>query len=367
VILRFKKIEDSESIFGIFETITELKEVDISDESVYINHSRAYVDGVGEFVLRKASTLFDDGSSIIEPAIGTGRWIKIAEANDDNLVKLVLETKNSTGGGVLERDIIVAGVTVGNFSSGDTLNKGTSITTILEDMLIKKIAATYAAPTGTLSSTESGDIEIGSTVSPSLSASFTQRDGGALTKYVLKRGTTTLVDNATIITHVDNNQSIGSTALSYQATFSYNDGSVKNNNVGEASPTGQIKAGSVTSNTISITGRRNAFYGIDGQITTSAQIRAYTGKVLNPVEGTTFTIEVPKDSVTFEFAYPATLRDVSKLMHDDSNFDIKSSSLLSKTTVNVEGANGFTAIAYKVYRLTPTQAWSTAQKYTITI
>jgi hypothetical protein len=366
VILRFKKIEDSDSIFGIFNTITELKELDITDESVYINHSRAYVEGVGEFVLRKSSTLLDDELSVIEPITGTGRWIKIAEANDDNLVKLVLESKNPTGG-VLERDITVAGVTVGNFSSGDTLNKGTSITTILEDMLIKKIAATYAAPTGTLSSTESGDVEIGSIVSPSLSASFTQRDGGTLTKYVLKRGTTTLVDNATIITHIDNNQSIGSTVLSYQATFSYNDGSVKNNNVGEASPTGQIKAGSVTSNTISITGRRNAFYGINGQITTSAQIRTYTGKVLNPVEGTTFTIEVPKDSVTFEFAYPATLRDISKLMHVDSNFDIKSSSLLSKTTVNVEGANGFTAIAYKVYRFTPTQAWTTAQKYTITI
>ena len=65
-------------------------------------------------------------------------------------------------------------------------------------------------------------------------------------------------------------------------------------------------------------------------------------------------------------AYPATLRDVTSILDVNGlNAEIKSG--FTKTEVQVEGANGFDAIAYKVYTMDYAKANDTANTYKVTI
>jgi hypothetical protein len=96
MVLRFKKMEDADAIYGSYADLAALKAVDTTP---ILNHSKAYVTTDGEFVFRKKSSLADDASTIIAPTTGGGRWIKIASASDNNLIKLVLEGGSGSGSG----------------------------------------------------------------------------------------------------------------------------------------------------------------------------------------------------------------------------------------------------------------------------
>ena len=66
------------------------------------------------------------------------------------------------------------------------------------------------------------------------------------------------------------------------------------------------------------------------------------------------------------FAYPATLRDVNSVQDvNGMNAEIKSA--FTKYTVDVEGANGYTAKSYKVYVMDMANANDTANTYKVTI
>jgi hypothetical protein len=82
MVIRFKKVEDSDELFGPFETLAELKALTGLE-----NHSKAYIEGVGEYLFRKSSKLHPDGVTIIAPDSGSGRWIKIAAASVNNATR----------------------------------------------------------------------------------------------------------------------------------------------------------------------------------------------------------------------------------------------------------------------------------------
>jgi hypothetical protein len=66
------------------------------------------------------------------------------------------------------------------------------------------------------------------------------------------------------------------------------------------------------------------------------------------------------------FAYPDTLRDVSTVKYVEvANSEVKD--VFTKTSVNVEGANTYTAIGYKVYRYVPNAPFPNAATYVVTI
>ena len=50
----------------------------------------------------------------------------------------------------VEEDITVAGVTVGNISSGDVVQKGRDLTEVLKQMLVKEIDVKAVAPSVTM-------------------------------------------------------------------------------------------------------------------------------------------------------------------------------------------------------------------------
>ena len=78
-----------------------------------------------------------------------------------------------------------------------------------------------------------------------------------------------------------------------------------------------------------------------------------SNSLLNPSNGSSFTINIPTGTTNVVFAYPSTLRDVTEVKYVEGlGSDVKNNFV--KTLVDVNGLNSYTAIEYKVYNFTPT-------------
>lgn len=149
-------------------------------------------------------------------------------------------------------------------------------------------------------------------------------------------------------------------------TTSYGDGAIPKTNLGNDYAAGQIKAGSKTASSAAVTGYRNEFYGT---LTTkpgtmaSADIRGLAGKQAQAAG--TISVSVPVGAMRVVIAVPDSKVVNSVLDVNGLNAQIFSS--FTKTTVQVEGANGYTAMAYNVYYLDYANANDTANTYTVTI
>lgn len=180
----------------------------------------------------------------------------------------------------------------------------------------------------------------------------------------MRRGSTVLSSSSALVNYEDIDISIEA-VTTYQSTATFAQGAVKNDSTGAPYPTGRIPVTTVTTNTITITPQRNLFYGVNVDVVTSGNIRGFGNTELNPVDGMVFNIHIPAGTNNVAFAYPASLGLVGRVLDNGSNLDIKSAFTLS--SVNVEGANGYTAIAYHVYNFAPVAAYSQEVTYTITI
>ena len=152
------------------------------------------------------------------------------------------------------------------------------------------------------------------------------------------------------------------------AVAEYEAGTIPVTNTGNKYTAGQISAGSKSKTSGATTGFRNSFYGtVDNKNTvTSSVIRGLTksGKAL--VNGDTFTVAVPEGALRVIIAYPATLKDVASIQDENSAyFNIADSFALQ--TVNVNGANDYTAKSYKVYTLDFASANEKANNFIVTI
>ena len=256
------------------------------------------------------------------------------------------------------KDYTLNGTDLGALKNGETIPEGTSIDELLNMITQKAISPTYTKPTVSLaksgSGSASGNYEAGTSITPILTATFNKNDAGNLTKLsILKGGSEVGSDASSPYTYTGEAVILGDETITFTAKAEYEDGPVKNNNLNQPDATGQIKAGSINSFVLSFVGQRNLFYGTGvSEIPelTSDFIRGLANKKLNPTQGYSFTINVATGQQYFVFAYPATLRDVSKVNYVEGN-DPNMATSLTKETVNVAdtrgGENGLKE--YKVY------------------
>ena len=146
-------------------------------------------------------------------------------------------------------------------------------------------------------------------------------------------------------------------------------GATPKTNVGNDYAAGAIQAGTKSKTSSAITGYRNSFYGtVTAKDTvTSAIVRGLAGKSGRALaNGATFNVSIPVGALRVIIAYPATLRDVTSIQDvNGMSAEIKPS--FTQQTVQVEGANGATAIDYKVYTLDFASANDTANTYKVTV
>lgn len=158
------------------------------------------------------------------------------------------------------------------------------------------------------------------------------------------------------------------TNYSITAEATHGEGIVPLTNTKAEYPEGKISAGAKSATSKAVTGFRAAFYGTvtNKDALTSSIIRSLTksGKIL--VNGSSFTLDVPIGAVRVIIAYPATLRDITSIK-DVNGLNAEISSGFTKTTLSVEGANGYTAASYKIYYMDFANANDKANKFTVAI
>ena len=324
---------------------------------------------IADLFLTSAS--YDSSSHILTLVVQGGDSVEV------NLEELIPTTSTfstvevGTGNGFEVN--LGAGVGLGGFAAGDEITEDMTLAEFAKKLLIKQVPPTYTQPTISISrsgGTANGNVEIGTNVNVSLSATYTQNDAGALTSIQFKKGSEN-VGEPSSTSPATYTESINSfdTSVSYTAVASYARGPVKNDNLGQPYPTGQIAAGSKTSSAISFTPYRKGFYGAvstkDATID-SAFVRSLASSTTSaPANGNTWTIQIPIGTLRVAFAYPATLRDVTKVTDAATQYDVKTAFTLS--TVSVEGANGYTGTNYKVYVTDFANPTTDANTYTVEI
>ena len=302
-----------------------------------------------------------------------------------NVIDFLMKTKNADGSYDILHPItktanvktseeipVMLADSIGSYSNGDVISAGTSIDSIVRKLVQVQVPPVYTAPTVSISvtsGTTGGSYEEGTTATPTLSASFIKNDAGALNNIVIKKNGTQIATSMTSpVTHSESIVISGTTKFS--ATATYIAGEIKKDNFGEDYATGAIAAGSKDSSEITYTGYRKYFWGADSVTTpaaSSANIRSLTNSSTSAASaGRTFTINVTRGQTRATFAYPANIRDVSSVKYVEMGND-ESKSLFKQTTVAVEGANGFTAIDYKVYTLIPAQPFPSNMTFDVTI
>lgn len=283
----------------------------------------------------------------------------------------------------LDMDITMAGnyTQVGNLTKTQNgtatfATKGKSIAAALTDIFSKRLQpGTPTAPAVTLTFGQAKAYEVGTTVSPSYSAtlsagSYTYGPATGITATSWEitdtagnTATTASGSFADVIVADDTNYKI-------TAKANYGEGAVAKDNLGsDSSPVVKIDAGSATKTSGAITGYRNTFYGTvtEKAEVTSTIIRGLSGKSGAAwANGKSFTVNIPVGAVRVIFAYPATLQDVSSVK-DVNGLNAEIKSAFTKSSVTVAGAGADAGIAYKVYVTDFAEPVAKANSYTVKI
>lgn len=266
-----------------------------------------------------------------------------------------------------------AGATLGGFKTGDKIAKDMTVETIVKKLLMKQVPPTYVQPSVAISNnagSSAGNYEIGSTLNVKLRATFTQHDAGQLTNIQFKKNSVNVgeASTSTPADYAEESLSLVS-ATTYSATATYAEGDIRNDNLGQAYPTGHIEAGSKdTSNYVFTPYRMGYFAGYTSDVAelTSAAIRNLQTKSNAAYRAGSFKITVKAGAKRVVIAAPATNTGVTKILNESAlNADVTST--FAKSTIDVEGANGHAAITYNVWTYIPLNAYSQDAVLSVTL
>lgn len=283
---------------------------------------------------------------------------------------------------ILQDDIVMAGnyTQVGNMTKSQNgtatfATKGKSVSDALTEIFSKRLQpGTPTAPAVTLTFGQVKAYEVGTTVSPTYSASLS---AGSYT-YGPATGITATSWEVTDTAGNSATTASGSFAdvvvadgTNYKITAkaTYGEGAVAKDNLGsDSSPVVKIAAGTATKTSGAITGYRNTFYGsvTEKAELTSTIIRGLTKSNKALTKGNSFTVSIPVGAKRVIFAYPATLRDVNSVK-DVNGLNAEIKSAFTKSTLTVAGAGADAGIEYKVYTTDFADPVAKANSYTVQI
>lgn len=273
-------------------------------------------------------------------------------------------------------------LSVPSSGSGTLAAAGKNVKDVFASILAKEKNPSATQPAVTATCEQLGAYEVGTSVTPSYSASLSAGSytygpatGIVATAWSVTNGTATKSEatgSFDALTVADN------TSYSITATATHGEGASPVTNLGNEYAAGKIAAGNKSGtayknasnrNVTKITGYRNSFYGTltakDGELN-SALVRGLGKSNKALAAGNSFSVSIPVGAIRVVFAYPATLRDVNSVQDvNGMNAEIKSA--FTKSVVSVEGANGYDAIDYKVYVMDMAKANDAANTYKVTI
>ena len=306
---------------------------------------------------------------------------------------------------MLRDDFTMAGnfTQVGNFTKSangtSTLPaKGKSVAAFLEEMLSKRLQPTITAQPSIsgFALTGAKAVEAGTSMAQASYTAGTLNKGSYqygpddtgvvasnwAVQRITDKGTEQIasVDAASLDAGTDNNGGVGFvigdmggddnvvSSLKYKAIATHGAGVTAKDNLGsDSDPAVSIAAGTKEKTTSAFTPFRNVFYGAstDKPTLDSAAIRALTPTGKAYAAGT-LTINVPAGAQRVAIACDATKTGVTKVINESAmNADVTSTFVQS--TVDVEGAEGYTAKPYKVWVFEPAVPYENTATLKVTL
>lgn len=278
---------------------------------------------------------------------------------------------------LLEEDI-TSMLDVGGIDSQELIESGTTFTEFVKKLLLTTFYPTFTDPTFSLTSNSSSNVESGTISNLTLTynlnrgsingnivdgiwvpSAFQNFRTGEVNEYIINGSNTGIINNITISDYqfVDNSNS-------FSGSVNFQDGEQPKDSQGNDFETPYPS--NIVTRSLTITGRRKLFYGVDIGDLTSNNIRSLTNNYLNPTNSYKFNINIPNGSTNVIFAYPNTLRDVSSVKYIEGlNAEIKD--IFDLSLVEVEGVNNYLGIDYKVYVYTPVVPFNSSATYEVTI
>lgn len=364
-----------------------------SDESII----SAYFSGVGATVELKAGDMFVVVTTVDEVTyeVSTYRydgenWVSITGNVDAD--KVILQDNITMAGNYTQ-----FGNLTKNADGTATLNsKGKSVLGVLTEILSKRLqpgTPTQPSISGfNLSGAKA--VEAGTSMAQASYTAGTLNPGSyqygpetgvTASNWVVQRITNdgneqiASVDAASLDAGTDNNGGAGFiigdqggenvvSSLRYKAIATHGVGVTADDNLGDdSSPAVSIAAGTKEKTTSAYTPFRNVFYGASTTKPTldSAAIRALTPTGKAYAAGT-LTINVPAGAQRVAIACIAGKPGVTKVINETAmNADVTSTFVQS--SVNVEGAEGYTAVAYNVWVFEPAVPYENAATLKVTL
>lgn len=251
---------------------------------------------------------------------------------------------------------------------------GKNLKEVFQTIFVKESNPTITQPSVAVSLSGAGAKEVGSKVTPTYTAqlnagSYQYGPATGITASSWEISDTAGNTATTAGGSFAEIQIADATNYKVTAKATYGAGAVPKTNIGNEYKAGQITAGSKSNTSGAFTGYRNTFYGTKtstGGELNSAYVRGLTPSNGAWAAGKSFTINIPAGAMRVIFAYPATVRDVNSVK-DVNGLNAEVKSAFVKSTVSVEGANGYTGIDYKVYVCDFAEAVAAANKYTVTL
>ena len=248
---------------------------------------------------------------------------------------------------------------------------GKNVEQVLSSLMAKEADPSTTQPSATLSSNNIGAMEVGTNIAINYNIStnpgsytYGPATGVTFSDYKATFNGETLTGASGTFTSV---QVTDTMSLSISGSVKHSDGVIPKTNLGNAYEKGQIKAATKSlSNSTLLTGYRNWFYGykaggatIDAANLTSANIRALT-----PQNGSfPGTISTNKMQQMF-FAIPKGKKTNVSVAN---NVNGAPCTVTKVTDIMVEGANGYTAIAYDVWYVNNAAPDGGSNTYKITV
>lgn len=237
---------------------------------------------------------------------------------------------------------------------------GKTLDQLLLDAFAEEKNPSITQPSVSVSSSQVKAYEAGTNITPSYNASlnagsyqYGPATGITATSWSVQLDTQTLTTASGSFTQI---QVTDSTNLKITATAQYGDGAIPVTNLGTPKEELKITAGSKSGSTGAITGYRQIFYGVNNSTEplTSAIIRGLTpgNKAASAI--TINSIKAQADTKRIIIAVPQSsgLKVTAANITSSLNADV-TSSYVKQSPVNVEGANGYTAVPYDVFVYQP--------------
>lgn len=276
---------------------------------------------------------------------------------------------------------ITATVAVGNIKKGQKIDISSigSVQALFENMLSQDSNPSTVQPSAAITLTGAGPKEVGTEFTPSYAASLNPgsysatAEGPQPTNVTASKYQVTDTDAHSAATASGSFAKLtvaDDTNYSVSVVITHSEGAVPKTFLGKPYEAGKIAAGTKSARSASVTGFRNGFLGAlankDG-VVNSTMIRGLGTKTNKKVaKGQKYTVQVPAGTQRVIIAYDATVGEIASVTsREEFGSEIKGSFV--KQSVQVEGLNKFTGIAYNVYIKDLGKPQATATVYDVTI